>query len=136
VPANHKCGRPQEAQFANSEPDWAPLSCTFAGIWEIQPQWVEEHLKDVQIVDVREADEFDGPPGHIPDSIHIPLGSLPDRLNELPPESPIVVVCLAGGRSARASLILQQAGFPKVANLTGGMLLWRTQNLSVVGAAY
>lgn len=136
VPANHKCGRQEESQLADSEPDWAPLNYTFAGIWEIQPQWVEEHLKEVRILDVREPDEFDGPLGHILDATHIPLGSLPKRLDELPKEAPIVVVCRAGGRSARASLILQQAGFPKVANLAGGMLLWRAQNLAVVGAAY
>lgn len=136
VPANLKCGRQEEAQAMDGEPDWAPLNYTFAGIWEIHPQWVEDHMKDVQVVDVREPDEFDGPLGHIPDAKNIPLGSLGERLDEIPKERPLVVVCRAGGRSARASQILQQAGFEKVANLAGGMLLWRAQHLSVVGAAY
>ncbi len=134
VPANLRCGRPDDTQLLDSEPDWAPLNYTFAGIWEIQPQWVEEHLKDVQILDVREQEEFDGPLGHIPGAILIPLGSLGEQLDEISKGPPIVTVCRAGGRSARASLMLQQAGLPNVANLAGGILRWRAQNLTVVGA--
>ncbi len=135
VPANLKCGRPDETELLDSEPDWAPLNYTFAGIWEIRPQWVEEHLHDVQILDVRELDEFDGPLGHIPGARLIPLGGLGEQLDEIPTGQPIVTVCSAGGRSARASLMLQQAGLPNVANLAGGMLRWRAQDLAVVGAA-
>jgi len=135
VPANLKCGRPEDTQLLDSEPDWAPLNYTFAGIWEIQPQWAEEHLKDVQILDVREPEEFDGPLGHIPGAKLIPLGSLGELLDEIPRGRPIVAVCRAGGRSARAALMLQQAGLPNVANLAGGILRWRAQNLAVVGAA-
>ena len=135
VPANLRCGRPDEAHLPDSEADWAPLNYTFAGVLEIQPQWVEEHLKEVQILDVREPEEFDGPLGHIPGARLIPLGSLGMQLNEIPRGQPIVTVCRAGGRSARASLMLQQAGLPKVANLAGGILRWRAQHLTVVGAA-
>jgi len=135
VPANLKCGRPDDTELLDSEPDWAPLNYTFAGIWEIRPQWVEEHLDDVQILDVRELDEFDGPLGHIPGATLIPLGSLGKQLDEMQTGKPIVTVCRAGGRSARASLMLQQAGLSNVANLAGGMLRWREQNLAVVGAA-
>jgi len=135
VPANLNCGRPDETQLLDSEPDWAPLHYTFAGIWEIQPRWVEEHLEDVKILDVRELEEFDGPLGHIPGANHIPLGSLKERLDEISKEQPIVTICRAGGRSARASLILQQAGLSNVANLAGGILRWRAENLTVVGAA-
>ena len=135
APANLRCGRPDETQLLDSEPHWAPLNYTFAGIWEIQPQWVEEHLKDVQILDVREREEFDGPLGHIPGARLIPLGNLGEQLDGIPKDQPIVAVCRAGGRSARATLMLRQAGFPEVANLAGGILSWRAQNLIVVGAA-
>lgn len=134
VPANLKCGRPDETQRHDSESDWAPLNYTFAGIWEIQPQWVEEHLRDVQILDVREQEEFDGPLGHIPGAKLIPLGRLGKQLDKIAKGQPIVTVCRAGGRSARASLMLQQAGFSNVANLAGGILRWRAQNLTVIGA--
>ncbi len=135
VPANLKSGRPEDTQLLDSEPDWAPLNYTFAGICEIQPQWVEEHLKDVQILDVREPEEFEGALGHIPGAKLIPLCSLAEQLDEIPKGQPIVAVCRAGGRSARATLMLQQAGLPNVANLAGGILRWRAQNLTVVGAA-
>ena len=134
-PAHLRTGRPAKTQLQASEPDCAPLNYTFAGIWEIQPQWVEEHLKDVQILDVREPEEFDGPLGHVPGAKLIPLGSLGKQLDEIPQDQPIVTLCRAGGRSARASLMLQQAGFPNVANLAGGLLRLRAQNLTVVGAA-
>jgi rhodanese-related sulfurtransferase len=44
---------------------------------------------------------------------------------------PIVAVCRAGGRSAEASLILEQAGFPRAANMNGGMLRWHGLGLPV-----
>ena len=65
----------------------------------------------------------------------IPLGNLSEKMNEVPKDRPIVTVCRAGGRSARASLMLKQSGLSKVANLAGGILRWRAQNLTVVGAA-
>jgi rhodanese-related sulfurtransferase len=45
----------------------------------------------------------------------------------------VVAVCRAGGRSAQATIILQQAGFAEVANLAGGMLRWRAEGHPVVG---
>jgi len=134
VPANLKCGVPQDGEPPPEEPDWAPLTFTFAGIWEVQPQWLEEHLGAVQILDVREPDEFSGPLGRIPGAILIPLGSLGGRTVELDKEKPIVSVCRAGGRSAQATNILRRAGFAKTANLTGGMLLWRAQGCPVEGS--
>jgi glyoxylase-like metal-dependent hydrolase (beta-lactamase superfamily II)/rhodanese-related sulfurtransferase len=133
VPANLRCGAP-ESPVQPDGPDWAPLSCTFAGVWEIQPGWLEEHLHDVQVLDVREPDEFTGPLGRIPGAVLIPLGQLSGRLNELAKTAPIVAVCRAGGRSAQATNILRQAGFERVANLPGGMLRWRTEGCSVEGA--
>lgn len=131
VPANLLCGRPRTP--AASVQDWAPLTYTFAGIWEIQPQWLEEHLHDVQIVDVREAPEFGGSLGHVPGAILAPLGSLGNGQQQLSREQPIVTVCRSGARSAQAAVLLQKAGFEKVANLSGGMLRWRAQRFPVEG---
>jgi len=135
VPANLECGRPDDTSMPEVEPDWAPLSHTFAGVWEVQPQWVEEHLTQVEILDVREPEEFEGPLGHIPGARLLPLGELCERAGEVAGDRPIVTVCRAGGRSAQASLILRKAGIAKVANLSGGMLRWRAQDLAVEGAA-
>jgi len=133
VPANLKCGKPQQSTTQN--PDWGLLTYTFAGIWEVQPNWLEEHLRDVQIVDVRELDEFNGPLGHIPGASLVPLGTLAENAAKLGRDKPIVVVCRSGARSAQATQMLGKAGFEKVANLSGGMLRWRTQRFQVEGGS-
>jgi sulfur dioxygenase len=131
VPANLRCGRPQGG--AGEDPDWAPLSLTFAGIWEVQPHWLEEHRRDVQLVDVREPEEFDGQLGHIDGAVLMPLGKLLERSSELSKDRPIVVACRSGARSAQATVLLRKAGFGKVANLSGGMLRWHAAQLPAVG---
>jgi glyoxylase-like metal-dependent hydrolase (beta-lactamase superfamily II)/rhodanese-related sulfurtransferase len=133
VPANLACGRPQDGGMPADEPGWAPLTCTFAGIWEVQPQWLEEHLGAAQVLDVRQPEEFDGPLGRIPGAKLIPLGELAGRTGELDPGRPIVAVCRAGGRSAQATNILRRAGFTDIANLAGGMLRWRAEACPVEG---
>ena len=133
VPANLNCGAPDDDQIPADEPEWAPLIYTLAGIWEVQPQWLEENLDAVQILDVRESDEFDGPLGRIPGARLIPLGGLGERAGELASNKPIVAVCRAGGRSAQATNILRRAGFNDIANLAGGMLRWRAQGYPVLG---
>jgi sulfur dioxygenase len=136
VPANLKCGRPeQEATAAGADPGWAPLTFTFAGFWEISPHALEEHEGPVQILDVREPDEFNGPLGHVAGAILIPLGELAARIGELDRNRPVVAVCRAGSRSANATTVLQQAGFTEVANLAGGMLRWRAEGHAVVGGS-
>jgi len=65
----------------------------------------------------------------------IPLGDLNERTSELDKMRPVVAVCRAGGRSAQATIILQQAGFAKVANLPGGMLRWRSEGHAVEGGS-
>jgi sulfur dioxygenase len=112
---------------------WATLHYSFAGLWEIDPHGLEEHASEVQILDVREPDEFTGPLGHIDGAILIPLGELAGRTGELSHDRPVVAVCRAGSRSAQAISILQQNGFTDVANLTGGMLRWRAEAHPVEG---
>jgi sulfur dioxygenase len=135
VPANLQCGRPQPAMNSVKDPDWAPLTYTFAGIWEVQPHWLEEHLRDVQIVDVREPDEFNGPLGHVPGAQLVPLGTLNEKLHSIEKAKPVVAICRSGARSAQATVLLGKAGFDKVANLSGGMLRWRAQRFPVEGGA-
>ena len=134
VPANLRCGRPEGDAWAASEPRWARVRSTFGGLWEIDAQALSEVLPtgQVQIVDVREADEFHGPLGHIPNARLFPLGSLKDQLAQLDRERPVVAVCRSGSRSARAVAMLQQAGFAQVANLAGGMLRWHVDGGPVI----
>ena len=129
VPANLRCGRPDDEAAARAaiEPSWARLRCSFAGLWEIEPQALVEALQGgaVQVVDVRQPDEFHGPLGHIAQARLLPLPSLASSLDALDRRHPVVAVCRSGARSARAVAMLQQAGFAQVANLAGGMLRWR-----------
>jgi len=81
--------------------------------------------KDVFILDVREPFEF--AIGRIANSVLIPLGELPRRMEELDRERTIVAHCKMGGRSAKAVEMLRAAGFPHVRNLTGGILAWSDQ---------
>ena len=82
---------------------------------------------------MREADEFNGPLGHVPGARLIPLGTLTKKIDELEKDKPIVAVCRSGARSAQATVLLGKAGFDRVANLSGGMLRWRAQRFSVEG---
>ena len=134
VPANLRCGKPDAATVKPAvDPTWAPLTFTFAGIFEINPAALEECGAGVQVIDVRERDEFDGPMGRIAGSRWIPLGELMARAGELARDRPVVAVCRSGARSAQAVAMLSRAGFPEVANLAGGMLRWHADGLPVEG---
>ena len=134
VPANQRCGRPEGEVLPPTDPSWAPLSWTIAGLWEITPHALSEVLHKVQLLDVREAAEFGQGLGHIDGALLLPLGQLESRLGELPRERPIVTVCRSGARSARAAAMLAKAGFADVANLRGGMLRWRAEGGAAVDA--
>jgi rhodanese-related sulfurtransferase len=134
VPANLRCGQPDQTMALAQEPSWAPLSCNFGGIWEIQPVALEECLagsraRDIQVIDVREPGEFSGDLGHIPGARLLPLAQLGLRSGEIDKARPVVTVCRSGARSAQATVLLQKSGFTQVANLAGGMLRWRAEAL-------
>jgi rhodanese-related sulfurtransferase len=81
------------------------------------------------IIDVRELEEWQE--GHIPGALHIPLGSLSARVNEIDRNREVIIVCRSGTRSGRAVAALMQAGYPQVANLSGGMIAWVRLHLPV-----
>lgn len=73
-----------------------------------------------KIYDVRERDEYLG--GHIPGAINLPLSELAGREDEI--QTPAVIVCQAGGRSARAATHLTDLGRADIMNLVGGTGAW------------
>ena len=77
------------------------------------------------IVDVREPYEFEA--GHLPDSLHIPLGELADRFAEIPRDATPVFICRVGGRSLQACAFALQAGAALAVNLEGGLKAWAAQ---------
>jgi rhodanese-related sulfurtransferase len=84
-------------------------------------------------LDVRSQDEWNQ--FHIAGSTLIPLDELQNRLNELPKNQDIVVVCLSGHRSQSGVTILQQAGFKQVSCLSGGLQAWTAAGYPVEGKA-
>ena len=58
--------------------------------------------------------------------VHIPLGELIGRINEIPKEGDVVLYCEKGIRSVLAIQRLEQAGFNNLINLSGGMKAWQT----------
>jgi len=55
LPANLRCGRPPDGAAPPRAPEWAPARRSFAGVLEVEAEWLGEHLADVTAVDVREA---------------------------------------------------------------------------------
>jgi rhodanese-related sulfurtransferase len=75
------------------------------------------------VLDVREPDEWNE--AHIAGATLIPLGDLTARVNELPRDQEIVVVCRSGNRSAQARDLLLNEGFTQVTSMAGGLNQWK-----------
>jgi rhodanese-related sulfurtransferase len=75
------------------------------------------------ILDVREQSEWEQ--GHIHGAVLIPFSKLPDRLDQVPKDKYVVVVCRTGRRSAEGRDILLKNGYRTVSSMTGGMNEWQ-----------
>lgn len=134
LPANMRSGKPDDESLAGSAATtWAPITVTFAGVPEVEPDWVARHLTELFVLDVRSSAEFSGDLGRIEGSVLIPLDELRDRLDEVPSDKPIVAICQSGKRSSMATQILRQAGRERVANIPGGLISWSRLALPGLG---
>lgn len=77
--------------------------------------------EQLSLIDVRE--DFEVAEGKIPGAHHIPLGELPERLDEIDKQKHHIMICRSGGRSGKACDFLSSQGYD-VANMEGGMLDW------------
>jgi rhodanese-related sulfurtransferase len=98
---------------------------------EITPEQAAVRLEELYVVDVRGADEFDGPLGHILGARLVPLDALEGRFRELPGGGPLLLVCRSGHRSALACTKLAKLGCADAINLAGGMIAWNEAGLPV-----
>jgi len=80
--------------------------------------------EDVFFLDVRQPEEWNE--YHAPDTTLIPLGELESRVDELPRDKTIVVVCRSGNRSQQGRDILLNAGFENVTSMAGGLSTWQS----------
>ncbi len=95
-------------------------------IEQIDPEELAGRLEsgDIMVLDVRDDDEF--AEAHIPGSVNLPFGDLPERLGELPRDREIAAICSGGKRSGLAASILQREGFERVLHVAnGGVGTWR-----------
>ena len=94
------------------------------GIPQISVKELKQRLdagEDVQLIDVREPYEYQI--ANIGAKL-IPQNDVPQRLAEIDRDREVVVHCKSGGRSQRIAEFLQQQGYPRVANVAGGILAW------------
>lgn len=97
-----------------------PLQVDATGLDEMRKQ-----NQDLTILDVREP--WEAAICAIPDSINVPLSTLPQNLDRLPSQGPLVVLCHHGMRSMQAVAWLRQNGFENATNLRGGIDAWARQ---------
>ena len=88
--------------------------------WLSDDQRVKPLLLDVR--EIREVELC-----QISASVHMPMQTVPARINELDPDAEIVCICHHGARSMQVANFLKQNGYDKVFNLTGGIHAWATQ---------
>ena len=80
------------------------------------------------LLDVRTQAEFRA--GHLARAVSVPLSELRQRVEEVRRQAAsrsIAIMCRSGSRSLSASILLKQAGFAHVLNVSGGLSRWRAQ---------
>lgn len=106
----------------------ASSSCTLAhtDVTVEQARNIINSMNDLIVVDVREPSEYCDATGHIPGALNYPLSSgiLEVRYEELPKDSPLLVVCRSGARSNQAANFLDSKGFSRVYDMIRGMMAW------------
>jgi rhodanese-related sulfurtransferase len=101
---------------------WAMLT-TSPAVRDVNLDELRARPSDAAVVDVREPEEFAS--GHVPGAVNLPQADLATRLNEVPRDRPVFVICQGGFRSLRAAQFLSQCGIAYVANVKGGTEAWR-----------
>jgi len=105
-----------------AEVSWAMLT-SVPVVQEIEVDTLESRSVETIVLDVREPEEYEH--GHVPGAISLPQADLASRLDEIPRDCPLVLICRSGARSLRAAQFLRQVGFEQVMNVQGGTEAWR-----------
>jgi molybdopterin/thiamine biosynthesis adenylyltransferase/rhodanese-related sulfurtransferase len=106
------------------------LQHTKAEIDEIDAKGAQD-IDGAVWIDVREADEWQE--GHLPGAVHIPRGSLESRVEGVAPhkDTPVILYCASGARSAFAAKTLNELGYDTVYSLAGGFTDWKRNGLAI-----
>lgn len=100
---------------------------------EIAAEALDRRPAAALVLDVREPSEYAA--GHIAGSLSLPQADLAARLDAVPRDRPVYVVCHSGSRSLRAAQFLKQAGYQEVVNVRGGVRAWREAGRPVARGA-
>ncbi|MBA2283447.1 MAG: rhodanese-like domain-containing protein [Acidimicrobiia bacterium] len=88
----------------------------------------ERRAEGAPLIDVREPDEWEE--FRAPGAVLIPLGDVAERIDEVPADGTVYVICRSGARSAKAVGVLRAAGVDAV-NVAGGSLAWQEAGFPV-----
>jgi adenylyltransferase/sulfurtransferase len=83
-----------------------------------------DQSKEHQLIDVREEFEFEA--ANMGGEL-IPMGTIPEHMDAIRKDVPVVIHCKSGARSGNITRFLEQHGFTNVYNLTGGIFAWIDQ---------
>lgn len=97
---------------------------------EITPEELQKKIENgekLELIDVREEEEVEE--GMIKEAKHIPMGQIPEVVDQLDKEKEYIFICRSGRRSENVCLFLHDQGFDKVVNMVGGMLEWKGETV-------
>jgi rhodanese-related sulfurtransferase len=104
-----------------------------AGVPAVDPLYADIRLRDAVrpaiLLDVREPNEFADV--RVPGSLLVPMSQLGSRLDEIPKDRPVLVMCAMGSRSQQVAGYLLQQGWEDVGNVAGGITTWERMGLEV-----
>lgn len=103
---------------------------SFLQLWDVHTLKTQRRDQELFILDVRQQSEWHS--GHIEGATHITGAQLPQRLDEVPRDRPIAVICGSGYRASVAASQLQRSGRQQVANVLGGMSAWQEAGYPMV----
>lgn len=93
-------------------------------------EYRENHENETHVlIDVRTKQEFKG--GHLPNAINIPMDEINARVDEIPKDKTVVLVCASGNRSGMVAGALTKAGYTNIYNLEGGTMTWMRHGLPI-----
>jgi phage shock protein E len=115
------------APAADAEVSDAPLD--LAPEVDVKTVAAVKDRDDVYLLDVREQWEYDE--GHIPGITLLPMGEVPNRMDEIPTDKEVIVTCRTGNRSGQVTEFLRQNGFDNVHNMQGGIVAWEQAGYEV-----
>jgi hydroxyacylglutathione hydrolase len=101
---------------------WAMLNTT-PEVREVGIAALADRAPDTLLLDVREPDEY--ALGHVPGAVNLPQAELASRLDEVPRDRPVQVICQGGYRSLRSAQFLAQSGYRAVVSVQGGTAAWQ-----------